>query len=110
MTRPRGAVRPPGTSNVAASRPRQPGSVDEPDHRDDAPVQHRAEDLALDVADRLARGGRLEPCFLAEDLRLKRLELGARLDPELRDERDTRIAERLKRLGLPAAAVEREHP
>ena len=41
---------------------------------------------------------------------MKLLELGPGLDPEFLDECDTRIAEGLKRLGLPPAPVEREHP
>ena len=40
---------------------------------------------------------------------MQRLQLGARVDPELVDQRGTRGCVRIERLGLPPGAVEREH-
>ena len=51
------------------------------------PLSTRPEDLALHVACRLAVPGRYEPRLLAQDSGVQLLELGARLDPELVDER-----------------------
>ena len=51
----------------------------------------------------------VERRVLAEDRLLELAQRGARLDPELLDEHAARLLVRLERLGLPAAAVEREH-
>ena len=111
VTRPSGPATSDGHIERLDEPARQLGALRKSDHGNDAPAQHRPEDLALDVA-----GGDAPPpcaseaCLLAQDLRVQLLKLGARLDPELVDERAARVAERLQRLRLPAAAVEREHP
>ena len=52
---------------------------------------------------------RREPGFVAQDLRLESLELGAGLDSELVDEAGARVLVHLQRFGLPARAIQREH-
>ena len=55
------------------------------------------------------RRGRGELLVLVQDRAVKRLQLGARVDPELVHERRARRCVRVERLRLPARAVEREH-
>ena len=56
------------------------------------------------------RGGQVERRILGEDVVVQAPEVGSRLDADLFHERGARVAVGLERLGLPAAAVEREHP
>ena len=46
---------------------------------------------------------------MREDRLLRALELGPRLQAELRDERPSRVRIYIERLGLPPRAIEREH-
>jgi hypothetical protein len=54
--------------------------------------------------------GDVEHGVLAEDRLVQAAELGSWLDPDLLHERVTGVAIRLQRGGLPATAVQREHP
>ena len=53
--------------------------------------------------------GRLQVHVLTENAQLQLLERRTGVDPELLDERPASVLEHLERVGLPAAAVEREH-
>ena len=55
------------------------------------------------------RAVRVEPGILREDRALQAAETRSRLDAELVDEQSPALAEHRERLGLPPAAVEREH-
>ena len=56
------------------------------------------------------RGGwRVERGVVGEDRLVEVMELGARLDPELLDEDLAGVAVGLQRVGLAAAAIQREH-
>ena len=56
------------------------------------------------------RRGQVERRVLAQDRLFELLQLLARFDPELVDERAPGVAIRLERFGLASAAVEGEHP
>ena len=61
------------------------------------------------VVDDTGHRRELEAALLAQDRRVEALQLGARLDAELVDERLPRRRVHLERLGLPPGPVEREH-
>ena len=74
-----------------------------------APFERRRRsgvELARQIADEQLR---LERGVLAQDRLLEATELRARLDADLGDEHPARLAVGLQRLGLAAAAIEREH-
>ena len=58
----------------------------------------------------LVRPGQVERRVVGEDRVVQVLQLGARLDPDLVDERVPRVAVGLERLRLAAGAIQREHP
>jgi hypothetical protein len=70
-----------------------------------APEERRGR---LELARQLDRRRRHERLVMAQDRRVELAQLGARLDTELPDERGPRVAVRLERVGLAAAAVERQ--
>ena len=70
-----------------------------------APEQRRGR---LELARQLDRRRRHERLVVAQDRRVELAQLGARLDADLPDERRPRVAVRLERVGLAAAAVERQ--
>ena len=65
-------------------------------------------EVALELARQLDRRRRHERLILAQDRRVELAQLRARLDADLPDERRPRVAVRLERVGLAAAAVERQ--
>ena len=78
-----------------------------PDHAPSGLRQFRGEQ---EVAAAVDRGPGTQTGILAQDRRLQLLQLPAGFDPELLGQRAARVAVGLERLGLPAAAVERQHP
>ena len=71
--------------------------------------EQRRAALELDRQLRNRRGG-IEARVLVEDRRLETLQLRPGLDPDLLDQRLSRLAVGLERLGLAAGAIEGEHP
>jgi hypothetical protein len=103
------------SSDVGQEKSGRNGSADraERDYRDDGPSPRspaRRPNLRpfanIGVG---GRGRRPERLLLAQDRLLQLAEPLARVDPQLFEQHPTRVLVSLKRLGLSAGAVEREH-
>ena len=73
----------------------------------DRPIRRRGQ--RADAWEPRRRGRRVDRGVVGEDRVVEVVELGARFDPELLDEDLAGVAVGLQRVGLAAAAVEREH-